>query len=120
MRTILTLAFLLAIACADMPDEAGPHAAELATLKVRTLRTGYSDEVLMYFPKEYQSLGEKFPVIAFGHGYGAGGLLTPTTYFKNMISLASWGHIVLAPLSCRGECFNFHEDLAAALRLVRD
>ena len=74
----------------------------------------------MYFPKGYETLGEKFPVIAFGHGYLAGGLVTAPTYFKNLISLASWGNIVLAPLSCKGECFNFHEDLAAALRIVRD
>ena len=41
MRTIFAFLLLFVIASADMPDEAGPHAAELTTLKVKTLKTGY-------------------------------------------------------------------------------
>merc|ERR1711865_868878 len=62
------------------------------------LIAGGSQQAIIYYPKESTQM--KFPLLSFGHGYGAGGAGLQPYYHKLLQDVSSAGFVIVAAASC--------------------
>ena len=100
---LLAVGAVSAVASAPIP-QLGPFKTQSAQFTVGGLVAGGSQDAYIYWPLEHATeAGAAAParnVVAFGHGKTAGGAKMDPTYNSLLSTLASYGLIVIAPLSC--------------------
>lgn len=77
----------------------GPYKVKSDKFTVGTLVAG-GQQAAIYYPEADAASGEVFNVLSFGHGFGSGEPLFDPQYSPLLSTLASYGFVVLAPLSC--------------------
>jgi hypothetical protein len=81
----------------------GPYQVYKSTIYLGGLSCGPGQNALVYYPNDKtrtsSSSQQKFPLISFAHGFRAGGNELHEVYSTLLVGLASWGFIVVAPLS---------------------
>ena len=100
-RTLLVLSAVSVVAGAPIPQQ-GPFETQSAQFTVGGLVAGGSQDAYIYWPLDAAEAGTAAParnVVAFGHGKKAGGEKMDRSYHALLSTLASYGLVVLAPLS---------------------
>ena len=101
-RTLLVLSAVSVVAGAPIPQQ-GPFETQSAQFTVGGLVAGGSQDAYIYWPLDAAEAGSAAParnVVAFGHGKKAGGEKMDRSYHALLSTLASYGLVVIAPLSC--------------------
>lgn len=100
---ILALAALAAVSGSPLP-QAGPFRTRNEQFTVDGLIAGGSQDAVIYWPLDAtEAAAAAAPVrnvVAFAHGLRAGGEHMDPAYHPLLATLASYGLIVIAPLSC--------------------
>jgi hypothetical protein len=99
----------------------GPFKTQSAQFTVGGLIAGGSQDACIYWPLDTVEAGAGAParnVVAFGHGKKAGGAEMDKAYHPLLSTLASYGLVVIAPLSCPEDMCA--KDLAVDLGHVLD
>jgi hypothetical protein len=87
----------------DSPIENGPFAVASGKFRVGGLVAagGSVQDAAIFYPRaEPGGRAPAYNVVSFGHGYSSGGLQFLPAYTPLLSTLASYGLVVLAPLSC--------------------
>jgi hypothetical protein len=79
----------------------GPYHVFKSTIYIGGFICGRSQNAIVYLPSNQQQRPsqQKYPLISFAHGFHAGGEKLDKDYSQLLISLASWGFIIVAPES---------------------
>jgi len=100
--TLLVLGAASAVSGAPIPQQ-GPYKTQSAQFTVGGLVAGGSQDAFIYWPLDASGADVGTParnVVAFGHGKKAGGAKMDPAYSPLLSTLASYGLIAIAPLSC--------------------
>ena len=100
---ILALTALSPVLCSPLP-QLGPFKTQSEQFTVGGLIAGGSQDAIIYWPLDAtEATAASAParnVVAFAHGLRAGGEKMDPAYHPLLVTLASYGLIVIAPLSC--------------------
>jgi len=97
---LLLLGAASAFSGAPIPQQ-GPFKTQSAQFTVGGLVAGGSQDAYIYWPLDAAEAGTApLNVVAFGHGKKAGGDRLDKSYSPLLSTIASYGLIVIAPLSC--------------------
>ena len=98
------------------------YAVSASTLTVGGFTSAGNTQTAGVWAPAPQRAGQKFPVIAFGHGWGTGGRFSAPNYSDLISAIAAHGMIVIAPESCslNTYCTRFDQDLFRALAYAKE
>ena len=100
----LSLCALAATTFAAPVPQQGPFATASGNFTVGGLVGGGSQQAMIYYPVQHDaqnlSLAPSFNVVSFGHGATSGGEKLDPAYHPLLTTLASYGLVVIAPMSC--------------------
>ena len=111
------------LAAAPPPVPSFPkYAVSASTLTVGGFTSAGNTQTAGVWAPAPQRAGQKFPVIAFGHGWGTGGRFGAPNYSDLISAIAAHGMIVIAPESCslNTYCTRFDHDLFRALAYAKE
>ena len=82
------------------PPSVGPYPIKFEKIRLGGLRTslGLIQSAMLYYPDTDEP--GPFPVVSFAHGMFNGGPFLDMNYSVTFESVASFGYIVVAPMSC--------------------
>ena len=98
----VTFCLLAALATAGPVSQQGPFQTASAQFTVGGLVGGGSQDAFIYYPRASSGSSRQPPynVVSFGHGATSGGAKMDPSYHPLLTTLASYGFVVIAPLSC--------------------
>ena len=89
----------------------------MTTFHIGDLTQGCSQDAVFWYP-ESSATKPTFPFISFAHGYDCGEKNVEPDYKQLMATVASYGFIIAAPMSCcNGKwCPDFYKDVIQTIK----
>eukprot|EP01084_Bolivina_argentea_P241549 405471_1 len=121
MMQIYIFCYLIYGILSGVPDQGfGPYKPLMTEIKIGDLSQGCSQSAILWYP-ESSVKQPTFPFISFAHGYDCGGSQLEPDYKQLLATVASYGFIIAAPMSCcNGHwCPDFYKDVVTTIKTCK-
>ena len=98
---LMMAALCIASVCSHIPGSIGPYPTKYDTVHVGgyIAEFGLIQDAIIFYPDTTEE--GPFPIVVLAHGMFNGGEGVRSSYSVTMDSVASFGYIVMAPMSCK-------------------